>query len=162
MSRVNTPVLDEAAQAALESLYEKSLNHPLRQRCQLVLLKATGRTSHDVGQVVGLCDVSVNSWLKRYREEGINGLETKAGRGRKPLLTVAADEETVRAAVATNRQRIALAKAEWESQRVAGEPAVSRDTFRAFLNALGADTSASGGARPRSRTRSTTPKRSNA
>lgn len=162
MSRVNTPLLDEAARAALESLHKQSPNHTLRQRCQLVLLKATGRTSHDVGQVVGLCDVSVNSWLKRYQEEGIKGLETKPGRGRKPLLTVAADEEAVRVAVAANRQRIALAKAEWESQRAAGEPAVSRDTFRAFLKALAADTSASGGARPRSRTRSTTPKRSNA
>ena len=161
MSRVNTPLLDEAARTALESLYKQSPNHTLRQRCQLVLLKATGRTSHDVGQVVGLCQVSINSWLKRYREEGIKGLETKPGRGRKPLLTVAADEDAVRAAVATNRQRIALAKAEWESQRVAGEPAVSRDTFRAFLKVLVADTSASGGARPRSRTRSTTPKRSN-
>jgi transposase len=127
-----------------------------------VLLKATGRTSHDVGQVVGLCDVSVNSWLKRYREEGIKGLETKPGRGRKPLLTVAVDEVSVRAAVETNRQRIALAKAEWESQRGVGEPAVSRDTFRAFLKVLVADTSASGDARPRSRPRSTTPKRSNA
>ena len=162
MSRVNTPLLDEAARAALESLYKQSPNHTLRQRCQLVLLKATGRTSHDVGQVVGLCHVSVNSWLKRYREEEMNGLETKAGRGRNPLPTVAADEETVRAAVATNRQRIALTKAEWESQLVAGEPAVGRDAFRAFLKALGADTSASGGTRPRSPTRSTTPKRSNA
>ena len=162
MSRVNTPVLDEAAEAALESLYKQSPNHTLRQRCQLVLLKATGRTSHDVGQVVGLCHVSVNSWLRRYRKEGITGLETKSGRGRKPRLTVTDDAGSVRAAVEANRQRIALAKAEWESQRVAGEPAVSRDTFRAFLKVLVADTSASGGAQPRSRTRSTTPKRSNA
>lgn len=160
MSRVNTPLLDAAAQAALESAYKQSPNHTLRQRCQLVLLKATGRTSHDVGQVVGLCHVSVNSWLKRYQQEGLKGLETKPGRGRKPLLTAAADQARIRAAVETNRQRIALAKAEWESQRAAGEPAVSRDTFRAFLKALVADTSASGGARPTARTRSAIAKRS--
>ncbi|AWM32009.1 helix-turn-helix domain-containing protein [Hymenobacter nivis] len=76
MSRVNTPLLDEAARAALESLYKQHPNHTLRQRCQLVLLKATGRTSHDVGQVVGLCHVSVNSWLKRYRKEGLTGWKT--------------------------------------------------------------------------------------
>jgi|GEM_PF-353003 len=162
MSRVNTPLLDEAAQAALESLYKQSPNHTLRQRCQLVLLKATGRTSDDVGQVVGLCQVSVNSWLKRYREEGLKGLETKPGRGRKPLLTAGVDEASVRAAVETNRQRITLAKAEWESQRAASEPAVSRDTFRAFLKALVADTSVSDAARPTARGRSGMPKRSNA
>jgi hypothetical protein len=161
MSRTNTPVLEEAARTALESLYKQSPNHPLRQRCQLVLLKATGRTSFDVGQVVGLCHVSVNSWLKRYQQEGIKGLETKPGRGRKPLLTVAADQAGVRAAVETNRQRIALAKAEWESQRATGEAAVGRDAFRAFLKVLVADTSASGGARPTARTRSATVKRSN-
>ena len=161
MSRTNTPVLEQAARTALESLYKQRPNHTLRQHCQLVLLKATGRTSFDVGQVVGLCHVSVNSWLKRYQQEGIKGLETKPGRGRKPLLTVAADQAGVHAAVETNRQRIALAKAEWESQRATGEAAVGRDTFRTFLNVLVADTSASGGARPTARTRSATVKRSN-
>ncbi|AWM34674.1 hypothetical protein DDQ68_18960 [Hymenobacter nivis] len=69
----------EAAQAALASLYKKSSSHTLRQRCQLVLLKATGRTSKEVGDVVGLCQVSVNSWVKRYQEEGIVDLKPSQG-----------------------------------------------------------------------------------
>ena len=132
MSRVNTPILDELARAALEQLHKTSPSHALRLRCQLVLLKAMGRTSHDVWQVVGLCHVSVNSWTRRYRQEGIEGLKTKLGRGRKPLLNLAQDEASVRAAVQANRQRITLAKAEWEAQRASGSPAVGRDTFRAF------------------------------
>jgi transposase len=143
MSRVNTPILDELARAALEHQHKTSPSHALRLRCQLVLLKAMGRTSHDVGQVVGLCQVSVNSWTRRYREEGIAGLKTKPGRGRKPLLDVGQDEAAVRVAVQANRQRIALAKAAWEAQRASGSPAVGRDTFRAFLKALVADTNAS-------------------
>ncbi len=74
MNRVNTPQLDEAAQAALASLHKKSPNHSLRPHCQLVLFKATGRTSKEVGDVVGLCQVSVNSWVKRYQESDINWL----------------------------------------------------------------------------------------
>lgn len=148
MSRVNTPLLDEAAWAALEDLYKHSPNHTLRQRCQAVLLKAAGRPSLDVGQVVGLCRVSVDSWVKRYQQEGIKGLKTKPGRGRKPLLTVAADQAAVRSAVADNRQRITLAKAEWESQRAAGAPAVGRDAFRTFLKALVADISEFDDGRP--------------
>jgi len=131
MSRV-TPLLDEAARTALEDLYKQSPNHTLRQGCQLVLLKAAGRPSLDVGLVVGLCRVSVDSWIKRYQQEGIKGLETKPGRGRKPLLTVADDQAAVRSAVAENRQRITLAKAEWESQRAAGTPAVGRDASGLF------------------------------
>ena len=143
MSRVNTPILDEMARAALEHTHKTSPNHALRLRAQLVLLKAAGRTSHDVGRVVGLCHVSVNSWTKRYRQEGLAGLKTKPGRGRKPLLALAQDEEGVRAAVQGNRQRLALAKADWEAQRASGGPAVGRDTFRAFLKALVADSNAS-------------------
>ena len=143
MSRVNTPILDDLARAALEQTHKTSPNHALRLRCQAVLLKAAGRTSQDVGQVVGLCQVSLTSWVKRYGQEGINGLKTKPGRGRKPLLSVPQDEEAIRAAVQANRQRIALAKAEWEAQRASGSPAVGRDTFRAFLKALVAATSAS-------------------
>ena len=145
MSRVNTPILDDSARTALEHGHKTSPNHAFRLRCQLVLLKAMGRTSHDVGQVVGLCQVSVNSWTRRYRQEGIAGLKTRPGRGRKPLLTLALaqDETAVRAAVQANRQRIALAKAAWEAQRASGSPAVGRDTFRAFLKALVAATNAS-------------------
>ena len=143
MSRVNTPILDDLARTALERTHKTSSNHALRLRCQVVLLKAAGRTSQDVGQVVGLCQVSINSWVNRYGQEGINGLKTKPGRGRKPLLSVVQDEEAIRAAVHANRQRIALAKAAWEAQRASGSPAVGRDTFRAFLKALAAATSAS-------------------
>ena len=148
MGRVNTPLLAPDDLARLETLFKKSLNHTLRQRCQVVLLKAAGRTSDDVGAVVGLCHVSVNSWVKRYNTEGIRGLETKPGRGRKPLLTLEKDGEAVLAAVQANRQHIALAKADWEAQRSEEEAVtrpVSRDTFRSFLKGLAADTPASGG-----------------
>jgi hypothetical protein len=45
MSRVNTPILDDLARAALEQAHKTSPNHALRLRCQVVLLKAAGHTS---------------------------------------------------------------------------------------------------------------------
>ena len=159
MSRVNTPVLDDLARVALEHTHKTSPNHALRLRCQTLLLKAAGRTSHDVGQVVGLCHVSVNSWVKRYQQEGIKGLETRPGRGRKPLLTADQDTAAVRAAVQANRQRIALAKTAWEAQRTADDPAVGRDAFRAFLKTLVDDTNASAAGPRASLTPSVTPSR---
>ena len=144
MGRVNRPLLSPSEAAVLEKLFKQSHNHTLRQRCQVILLKAAGRTSADVGTALGLCHVSVNGWVKRYQTEGIKGLETKPGRGRKPQLTVEKDGAAVLAAVQANRQRIALAKAEWEAQQ-AERKVVSLDAFRSFLKVLAADTTASGG-----------------
>ena len=54
--------------------------------------------------------MSVNNWVVHYKEFGIEGLLTKAGRGRKPTLTVAEDGEAVRRAVVAHRQQLEQAE----------------------------------------------------
>jgi transposase len=83
--------------------------------------------------------MSVNTWVKRYKEEGIEGLKTKEGRGRKALINKEQDQAPILEAVKANRQRVDIAKAEWEAQNA--NKTVSRDTFRRFLKALAANTS---------------------
>lgn len=109
-------------------------------------MKAEGRTSKDVGEIVSMCHVSVNSWLRRYTQEGIESLLTKPGWGRKSSIRQEKDQELILEAVKANRQRITMAKAEWEAQRAEGNTPVGRDAFRRFLKSLpgrrsGADTS---------------------
>ena len=60
MGRVNTPILSAEAHKVLETHYKTSLNHSFRKRCQSILLKSDGRTSEDVGKIVGMTNVSVN------------------------------------------------------------------------------------------------------
>lgn len=139
MGRVNTPILTEDQRTELEKLLRTSQKYALRIRCQAILLKADRRTSKDVGAIVGLCNVSVNSWLKRYKEHGMEGLSTKPGRGRKAVLAKEEDQQAVLKAIKANRQRTQFAKAEWEAQRPVGSKAVSRDAFRSFLKDLVAD-----------------------
>ena len=110
-------------------------------RCQVILLKADGRGSKEVGALTGMSEVSVNAWVKRYGDEGLAGLRTRAGRGRKPLLTQAADEALVLEHVKANRQRIQTAKAEWSK---ASGKEVGLSTFKSFLKVLTADTNAFG------------------
>ena len=86
MSRVNTLILTESQCQELEDLYKTSTNHVLRKNCHLVLLKADGRTSKDIGSIVDMCDVTVNTWLQRYKDEGVQGLVIKSGRGRKAII----------------------------------------------------------------------------
>lgn len=142
MGRVNRPLLSEEQRKELENSFKTSGNHSFRMRCQTILLKADGRKSKDVGQIVGMCHVSVNSWLERYKTEGINGLATKPGRGRKPSINKSEDESAIIEAVQANRQRISLAKAEWESQRMEGSKPVGKEAFRNFLKVLAADINA--------------------
>jgi transposase len=137
MGRVNTPILNDSARAELETLLKKSDNHSLRKRCQTILLKADGRYSKDVGQIVGMSHVSVNSWLSRYKSEGIAGLLTKPGRGSKPKISPQTDQAEVLALAKKHRQRLETAKAEWEAS---SGKSVSRDTFRRFLKVLAGDT----------------------
>lgn len=58
----------------------------------------------------------VNTWLKRYQQCGLAGLEVKPGRGRKPILNQETDLAAVRVAVQNNRQRVSLAIAELEQE----------------------------------------------
>jgi transposase len=140
MSRVNTPFLDPSSRSLLEKGYREGKKHAFRKRCQVILLKAEGRDSKSVGSIVNMCAMSVNTWVKRYKAEGLSGLETKAGRGRKAVLNKEQDQAAILAAVKANRQRVDIAKAEWEAQNT--DKVVSRDTFRRFLKALAANTNA--------------------
>ena len=137
MGRVNTPILSEGQRTELENGFKTGKSHAYRMRRQCILLKADNRKSKDVGKIVGMCHVSVNSWLYRYISEGIAGLITKEGRGRKPKIDKIADKSSILEVVKANRQRLQTAKAEWESEN---SKSVSRDTFRRFLKALADDT----------------------
>ncbi len=72
------------------------------------------RTALEIIEILGGCEVVINNWVKRFEAEGIKGLETRPGRGRKAILEKT-DLAIVRAAVTENRQRIVQAKAELES-----------------------------------------------
>ncbi|MGI4871991.1 MAG: helix-turn-helix domain-containing protein, partial [Janthinobacterium lividum] len=116
MGRVNTPLLSESAKLALEQGARTGKTPCFRTRCEVILLKALGFASEEVAKLTTMTYVSVNAWTKRYKEEGIDGLTTKPGRGRKALLNVEVDKESVLQAVTMNRQRVQTAKAEWEQE----------------------------------------------
>lgn len=138
MSRVNTPLLSEATKSALEEGARTGRTPCFRTRCEVILLKAMGLTSEEVAKFTAMTYVSVNAWTKRYKEEGIDGLKTKPGRGRKAVLDVVVDKESVLQAIKANRQRIETAKAEWEQE---ANKSVSLSTFKTFLKVLTDDIS---------------------
>ena len=80
-----------------------------------MLLKTEKRKSKDVADIIGCYEVTVNNWLNRYEDSGIEGLKTKDGRGRKAILQEE-DLAAVKKAVKANRQRLSLAKADLEAE----------------------------------------------
>lgn len=114
MGKIKTVKLTQAQRIALEKGYRAGESHAFRLRCQMILLKSEQRTAIEIADLLGCCEVVVHNWLKRFELEGIEGLRTKPGRGRKPILDAETDLQRVKAAVTVNRQRISLAKAELE------------------------------------------------
>lgn len=136
MGRFIKVELSEEQRAALEKGYRDDPRHAFRLRCQMVLLKSRGRKSKEIAEVLDCCEVAVNNWLKRYKAAGIEGRQTTAGRGRRPILDQQRDAQKVGAAVRKHRQRISLAKAELE--RSLAKDFSQRPLVR-FLRSLVAD-----------------------
>lgn len=130
MAKIKTLKLSEAERRDLEEGYREGERHAYRKRCQMMLLKSEERRSQEVAEILGCQEVSVNNWLKRYEAEGIEGLKTKPGRGRKPILDAEEDLAAVKQAVQANRQRLSLAKAELEA---ALEKSFSSKTLERYI-----------------------------
>ena len=45
-----------------------------------------------IGGRLEMHQTTVNNWVKRFEEEGIKGLGTRPGRGRKPIIGAQAEE----------------------------------------------------------------------
>ena len=119
----------------LEKGFRTGHSHAYRMRFRAILLKSQGVKSKDVGAQTEMTHISVNAWVKRFEAEGITGLGTRSGRGRKPIMDCS-DEEAVRKAIEQDRQSVKKAKEAW--QQVSGKEA-SESTFRAFLSAFARD-----------------------
>lgn len=116
MPKIKTLVLTDKQKIALEHGAQYGSTPSFRLRCQAILLKQEALTSVAVAQQLGCCEMSINDWMKRFAQQGIDGLKVAQGRGRKPLLQSAQDLEVVRRAVQKHRQQISLAKAQLEQE----------------------------------------------
>lgn len=117
----------------LERAFRTDTSHAFRQRCQIILFKSEGRTSKEVAQLLKQHYVSVNAWLNRYEQAGLEGLRTKPGRGRKALLNKETDAALVRQVVKGERQRLNQAKLQIEAQT---GRSMSLKTLQRFLKNL--------------------------
>lgn len=136
MGKTRIIILTDEQRQVLEKGYQNGKSHAFRKRCHIVLLKSEKRSSEEVSMFLKMSEPSVNTWLDRYESEGIVGLFTKKGRGRKPILNVETDEAVVRDAIKVERQRLTETQA-IIAQKLNKE--FSTKTLKLFLKSLSAD-----------------------
>ena len=71
----------------LERLASREKRADLAKRLRAVLLAKQGFTAPEVATCTGFSRRTVQDWVARYNHEGLNGLNTRLGRGRKGPLT---------------------------------------------------------------------------
>ena len=103
MGKVKSIILKDSERLELETGFRQGASHCFRMRCRAVLLKSSGLSSNQIGLQTEMSHVSVNFWVKRFIQEGISGLQTRPGRGRKPIMDCT-DEEVVRKAIEPSPQ----------------------------------------------------------
>ena len=136
MGKIRTIELTADQKLELEHGYTSSKSSTFSRRCHIILLKSEGRTSIEVGSIVKMNHISVNNWLTRYESEGISGLKTRPGRGRKQILDHQKDVEKVRQAVKKERQRLSQARQVLEQEL---DKEFSTRTLKRFLKNISAD-----------------------
>ena len=136
MGKTRIVILTDEQRQVLEKGYKNGKSHAFRKRCHIILLKSEKRSSEEVSTILKVSEPSVNTWLDRYETEGIMGLFTKKGRGRKPILNIETDEGVVRDAIKIERQRLT------ETQAIIAKKLnkeFSTKTLKVFLKSLSAD-----------------------
>ena len=135
--KITTLQLTDSEKHDLEIAYKTGDSHCYRTRCKAILLKSQGKSANEIASILDVSIPSVFNWIKRYGDEGINGLKTRTGRGRKPIID-SSDEEIIRKAIEEDRQSVSKAREAW--QNATGKKA-SDATLKRFLSALVQDIS---------------------
>ena len=135
MGKTRVIELTTEQRTVLENGHRKGTSHALRMRCQMVLLKSEQRSSLEVGKILGCCEIVINRWLNRYEVEGIKGLETRSGRGRKPRLSTQnpLHLQTVKAEIAKHPQSVKTVIATLEEEL---DLQMHPDTLKRFLKKM--------------------------
>jgi len=95
MARMRILLEPEEARELNKRLRASTVSVRDRQRAQIILLAAEGRTQEAIGEAVGVTRVTVNLWCRRFVQDRLAGLMDAPGRGRKSSLPVAAVKKTL-------------------------------------------------------------------
>lgn len=86
-------VVAHHSEQKLQQLADREPRADLAKRLRTIVLAKRSYTAPEIATCIGFSRRSVQEWIGRYNREGLAGLETRAGRGRKPPLTPEAADQ---------------------------------------------------------------------
>lgn len=101
--------LSKEQQSALERYYETSSDPFFSRRCHGVLLKTKGLSNAKIAELLMVTPLSVQNWVRAYRQGGIELLKPQPGRRRPPRLNCQQNKSLIEQAVKKDRQRLSQA-----------------------------------------------------
>ena len=72
----------------LQELFRREKDARVSKRIWMVWQARLGLTEPQITASIGMARRTVQDWVQRYNEEGLAGLRDRAGRGRKPILSL--------------------------------------------------------------------------
>jgi transposase len=143
MKPIHIPALPPVQHKELDHLYRTTKDPRLRTRAQMILLAAEqGLKVLQIARIVRESEATVLRWLKRYRAEGIEGLQDAPRPGRPSPMTQAY-KDALLAAVRRRPRSFGLPFSLWTLQRLVDYLAeqtgirVSDETVRRALKHAG-------------------------
>ena len=80
--------LNTEEKAVLEHEKKYGKSEAYRVRCHAILLSNKKYTIEQISDILGVSKSSIYNWFSAWRKQGIEGLKTKSGQGRKPVLCI--------------------------------------------------------------------------
>ena len=102
----------------------------LARRARIVLLRGQGNSQAEVARQVGVRRTVVVEWERRFREEGVGGLEEKKRPGRPETLPTA-----LKAAIIDEATRPPAGRVRWSTRSMAKAKGVSNSTVQKLWHA---------------------------
>ena len=97
MKAIQLPAVSVEQLNELEDLYQTTHDVRLRTRAQMMLLAAEqGLTAPAISAIVRENEETVRRWMKRYRAEGVNGLQDRPRPDAIPKMTAPYEQELLR------------------------------------------------------------------
>ena len=79
----------------LEAIVKSEVKYKSRYRAQAILLSNQRKSVNEIAEIFGVKIRTIYRWFDRFKEEELEGLYEKKGRGRKPKLTSEEDEKKI-------------------------------------------------------------------
>lgn len=84
MKKVNK--ISEAEKKNLEEIKRNHTKYRERERARGILLSYRGYSPKEIAEIFEISDRMVYKWIDNFNENGIIGVMTQKGQGRKPIL----------------------------------------------------------------------------